>query len=201
MKMIWAVVWGLLVMANHAAGKTALDWFVEGDASQSPAGKIQCYTNALDMGGLSAGSQIQAYHNRGRAHLEQGNFPRAIQDLNKAIEMNPKFAEAYRNRGSAYFHQNNLYQAILDYNVAIQLDPVCAAAYNSRGSAYQKQSNFSSAIADFSKAIKLDPQFIDAYENRGSAYKASGQAEKADADFAMCEKLKNNGEPAPPANP
>ena len=32
------------------------------------------------------------------------NYTQAIEDCNKAIELNPKYAQAYLNRGTAYCH-------------------------------------------------------------------------------------------------
>jgi len=45
---------------------------------------------------------VEAYYNRGTAYAELGEYDRAIEDYNKAIELNPDLAEAYNNRGIAY---------------------------------------------------------------------------------------------------
>ena len=41
-------------------------------------------------------------NSRGNTYYNQGNLPQAISDFNKAIEINPNYAEAYYNRGLAY---------------------------------------------------------------------------------------------------
>ena len=66
----------------------------------------------------------------------------AIQDYDKAIEINPKYAEAYFNRGSAYLEQGDPIVAIQDYDMAIALDPKFAAAYVNRGYARNAQGDF-----------------------------------------------------------
>ena len=45
----------------------------------------------------------------------------SIEDDNKAIAINPKFAEAYYNRGNAYAEQGDDKAALKDYNKAIAL--------------------------------------------------------------------------------
>ena len=47
-----------------------------------------------------------AYCNRGNVYGEKGEFDRAIDDYNKAIELNPEFAYAYKNRGNAHYNLN-----------------------------------------------------------------------------------------------
>ena len=43
-----------------------------------------------------------AYINRGVAYYSKGQYDQAISDYNKALEINPRYAEAYNNRGDAY---------------------------------------------------------------------------------------------------
>ena len=55
--------------------------------------------------------------------IDQGNFTQAMSDYNKAIEINPNYAEAYNNRGIIYDKQGNFTQAMSDYNKAIEINP------------------------------------------------------------------------------
>jgi tetratricopeptide (TPR) repeat protein len=48
-------------------------------------------------------------------------YDKAISDFNKAIEINPRFAEAYRNRGLAYFYKRNYEKAWDDVHKAQNL--------------------------------------------------------------------------------
>ena len=57
---------------------------------------------------------------RGWAHIDLLNYQKAIEDLNKAIELDPKYAYAYCNRSRAYFMLKNYHQALEDANKAIE---------------------------------------------------------------------------------
>jgi tetratricopeptide (TPR) repeat protein len=63
-----------------------------------------------------------AYLSRGNAHSKLKQRDKAIEDYNKAIELNPKYALAYTNRGTAYLQTNeDLDKAIEDFRCAKDL--------------------------------------------------------------------------------
>ena len=62
------------------------------------------------------------YNNRGISYKEKGELDRALKDFNKALELNPDFAEAYNNRGIAYGIKGQVDEAIEDASKAIALD-------------------------------------------------------------------------------
>jgi tetratricopeptide (TPR) repeat protein len=114
-----------------------------------------------------------------------GQYDQAISELNKAIEMNPKFAEAYLNRGIVYAQAKGEYdQAISDFSKAIEIDPGDADAHLNRGLAYTiSKGQYDQAFADFNRAIGIDPKLPMAYRNRGLAYRVKGQHDQAVVDF------------------
>jgi TPR repeat/Tetratricopeptide repeat len=97
----------------------------------------------------------------------QGDLESAIEDYNKALDINPQDAEAYYNRGNAKYNQGDLETAIEDYNKAIDINPKYANAYNNRGDAKSKQGDLDSAIEDYNKAIDINPTFPEAFCNIG----------------------------------
>ncbi len=67
--------------------------------------------------------RAKAYNNRGAAYYKKGELDRAIANFDKAIALNPKFADAYNNRGVAYFGQGDKEKAIADFRNALEIDP------------------------------------------------------------------------------
>tara|TARA_Y100001936_G_scaffold254154_1_gene325882 strand:- start:16423 stop:16827 length:405 start_codon:yes stop_codon:yes gene_type:complete len=80
---------------------------------------------------------------------------RAIQDYDKAIKLNPKYADAYNNRGVAYSDKGQVNRATHDLNMAIELNPKSAATYYNRGIAYRKKGELNRAIQDLYGAARL----------------------------------------------
>ena len=66
--------------------------------------------------------------NRGNAYQAKGDLARAIADYDRAIQLNPAFADAYNNRGAAYRGKGDLNRAIADYQAALRVDPRLEAA-------------------------------------------------------------------------
>ena len=139
---------------------------------------IKCYDESLELR-----ENAWAYNNRGVAYAGLNQHERAIEDYNKAIALNPNYAEAYYNRGTAYAGLNQHERAIEDFNKAIELNPNYAEAYYNRGVAYAGLNQHERAIEDFNRAIALNPNYAKAYNNRGVAYAELNQHEREIEDY------------------
>lgn len=122
---------------------------------------------------------------RGQAYYQKGEYNRAIDDLNKALELKSDFALVYGYRGLAYAGIGELDLAIRDFSRTIQSKPKSAYTYANRGIAYQKKGEIDRAIKDFSKAIELFPYYAEAHNRRGLIYHNAGDFDKAIADFSQ----------------
>ena len=129
------------------------------------------------------------YNNRGIIHAKKGKYGLAIEDFNKAIELDPKHVEAYCNRGTAYSLQKDFEIAIENYNKAAALNPRHAGTYNNRGATYANNGEHVKAIKDFTTAIKLNPQDAGIYNNRGLVYGNVFDFDRAIKDYNAAIKL------------
>ena len=77
---------------------------------------------------------------------------RVIQDYDKAIALNPDYANAYNNRGVVYGAKGNYALAIQDYGKAIALKPDLAKAYNNRGMMWLLLKEWDKARSDLTTA-------------------------------------------------
>ena len=77
------------------------------------------------------------------------------EDLNRVIELSPRFFYAYYNRGNLHFAQQEIQQAIADYTEALRLQPDLADAYFNRGLAWLKAGDEVRGREDLSKAGEL----------------------------------------------
>ncbi len=93
----------------------------------------------------------------------------ALEDLNRAIALDPKAAEAYFWRGQARYGANDAEGAEADLSKAIEFDPSFADAWRMRASYRERAGKRDDAISDFRRALELDPFSKEARD----AYKAA----------------------------
>ncbi len=113
----------------------------------------------------------------GVVHMEKGEYPKAIKDLNAAIKIDPKLFAAYNNRALCWLASQDLDRAQADLDKVVELDPNNVRAYVNRGATFAKKKEWDNAISDFTRAIELDPGQPDAYGYRGDAYFQKGNSE------------------------
>jgi len=133
--------------------------------------------------------KAEDYYNRGIAKYDLNDYQGALQDYNKAIEFDSKYADAYCARGNAKSKLKDYHDAIQDHNKAIQLNPAFRLAYYDRGNAEYYLKDYKAAIQDFTKAIQLNPAFAFAYANRGIAKYALGDKKDACLDWSKAGEL------------
>ena len=96
------------------------------------------------------------------------NPKKAIEYLNKAIKLQPDFAQAFYNRGNAYYGLGMYHRAIKDYNETIRLKPKDVDAYHNRGNAYFIQGNKKQGCLDAQQACTLgDCKLLDLSKGKG----------------------------------
>lgn len=124
-----------------------------------------------------------AYNIRGAALGKAGRYDDAIADFNRALQINPRFAQAYANRGLVYRLKDDDANAVADYNRALQVNPEYANAYVRRGNVYRRQNQLALALEDYNRAIKIDRTDPEAFHNRGLVYQAQKLHNFALEDF------------------
>lgn len=137
--------------------------------------------------------RVAAYFTRGVSLLEQGNYPEAIQQFTKALEIDPRDATAYHQRGLAYVEEADYELAIADFNQAIKINPKNAETYCQRAVAFQLRGDLNHSITDCTQAIKLNPNSTLAFRTRSEAYAAKGDVQRSQADFEEARKLEAKG--------
>lgn len=132
---------------------------------------------------------------RGRAQAGDKKLNPALEDLNKAIELNPDLVAAYIERGIVFSEARRFDDAIGDFNRAIELDQKNARAYAMRASAkMQRGGNAGTdpetsydvnddALNDVNQALQLTPDDPLALRIRANLYEALNRTDEGIADY------------------
>jgi len=90
-----------------------------------------------------------AYVNRAWGSMDQGLYAQAIDDLDRAVKLEPTFADAWFAHGWANEKNGDELAAIQDYSRTIETKPDHALALFSRGFLYLYGNNPRAAVMDF----------------------------------------------------
>jgi tetratricopeptide (TPR) repeat protein/transglutaminase-like putative cysteine protease len=106
----------------------------------------------------------------GRAAMQNGNFPLAVELLKKAVEVDPKHKYAWNNLGLAYLAMRQDDDAIAAFKKAVDVNPYDEFAYNNMGRAYWQDRKYDDAANAFHKQLEINPLDKFAHGNLGSMY-------------------------------
>ena len=131
-----------------------------------------------------------AHYNLGVALAGRGQVDEAIAHYQKAIKIDPGFAEAHNNFGMLLGHRGRFDEAITHLQRALQIKPDLAEAQDNLGLALAGRGQVDEAIACYRKALQIKPDFAEAHDNLGLALAGRGQVDEAIACYRKALKIK-----------
>ncbi len=161
---------------------------VEGDTDL----RIEVCTRIVQSGRETGARLALTLGSRGDAYNDLLNHDRAIQDYDRAIEVDASIATIFNNRGATYNHLGNYDRAIQDFDEAIRLDPNDGFALSNRALTYFNKQDYDRAIRDYDEVIRLDPSDAIAFYDRGNAHGSLGNYDRAIRDYDESIRLDPN---------
>jgi Flp pilus assembly protein TadD len=112
----------------------------------------------------------QQYVKSASAAFQKKDYPSAITNYCKAIEMSPFESNNYYNRGIAYYKAGKDKEAEEDFGRVIIMDPRMSSAYVYRGLCREKLGTYNEALNDYTKALELKPNDAAIHNNIAYLY-------------------------------
>ncbi|MDE6634738.1 MAG: tetratricopeptide repeat protein, partial [Bacteroidaceae bacterium] len=135
------------------------------------------------------------YLRRAMDYYHVRDFEACLQDLNRAIELQPLVAISYFLRAQVRCAQLQVTavaesriaygQALDDLRRVVELEPDMLYAYYNMGNIYVALNDNERALAAYSQALELNPRFPDAWYNRGIVYLMEGRTEQGLSDLSQ----------------
>ena len=124
--------------------------------------------------------------------FKKKDFSLALDFINKAIKINPNFAEAYNEQGNALNELKQLKLSIKSYDQAIKLNPKYTDAYYNKGLALHELKRIELAIENYDQAIKINPNHVYSHNNKGYALQKLKKIEASIESFYNVLKINPN---------
>jgi tetratricopeptide (TPR) repeat protein len=105
------------------------------------------------------------HNNLGNALLQKGSVNEAMAQYQKALQINPDYAEAHNNLSNALLQKGNVDEAITHLQKALQIDPDYAYAHNNLGNALIQKGSVNEAMAHYQKALQIKPDYLEVQNN------------------------------------
>lgn len=118
----------------------------------------------------------------------EGDTPGAMEDLTKAIELQPSLTQAYIKRASMHLELGNKDKAADDFEKAMEQNKDDPDIYYHRAQLHFILGEFSEAAKDYQKSIDLDKDFIYSHIQLGVTQYKLGSIASSMATFRRCIK-------------
>jgi len=140
-----------------------------------------------------------AYAGLGEAYLKKYNLTDdskweklAIENCDKALELNDQLAPVMVIRGLIYHETGRYREAVEEFNKAIIIAPLNGDAYLNLATTYEKLNNLTKAEDTYKKAIQVRPKYWGGYSYLGSFYYNQGRYVDAAEQFSKIIELTPN---------
>lgn len=147
------------------APSVLIDALAECQREERPnAPRLAACTEVIDAAAANDEMRAEAYVNRATLHRAALRSEQAIEDLTRAIALNPEYAAPYALRGEIRAASGELDQALADFDSAHRLDADNADVLVARGLVQIRRKAPDRAAEDFKAALALDPDHAGAAE-------------------------------------
>jgi tetratricopeptide (TPR) repeat protein len=114
--------------------------------------------------------EAKKLNNLGVTSFHNGALEMAIEQFQRAVDLDETSAEAFNNLGLVYTELGREDNASEAFKKAIELNPGLSSVYTNLGYAFYKQGSYEQAIEMYNEALGKNSNSSAAYTNLGNAY-------------------------------
>lgn len=126
----------------------------------------------------------------GKESLAVGDSAAAIANFDKALSLNPLYADAIVSKGRTFLDCGRKREAVKCLNEALEISPSHFRALYTRGKTFFALGLLDEALSDLDRATSLKPKNISAHQLMGDILSAMGDEDAAALQWAIADRLK-----------
>jgi protein O-mannosyl-transferase len=145
---------------------------------------------------VAAWPSSRSYYKLGEALAQRGKWAKAIENLEAALRINPRYIYAHTALGFIFANQGRLTEALEQYDDALRIAPRFASAHTGLGLVFARQGKLSEASDHFRRALESAAGDAQAHFYLGLILMKQGQWGEAAAHFRQAVQADPNSEQA-----
>jgi len=98
------------------------------------------------------------WNNMGDVYSRHGDYKKAAEMFERAITLDPTYADAYHNLAETYRDMGEIGDAILMYEKAIVLNPKLWQSHQALAGIYYSKKDYQKALYHIEQALKIVPE-------------------------------------------
>jgi len=128
-------------------------------------------------------SSHQNHNNLGDLYARHGDYQKAVEEFQKAIELKPNYGDAYHNIANVYHQMGRDDLAEQNYQKALSFNPNLWQSYQNLAAIHFNQKNYQLSREELEKAVQINPESADLHANLGILYLNLNDKQKAREEF------------------
>jgi len=118
------------------------------------------YREAIELYQQAPSSAV-IWNKMGIAYHQMTQLDTAKKHYERALKLNPKYAEALNNLGTVHYAKRSYRRAVNQYKKALKVAPKSASIYSNLGTAYFARKKYKDAFQAYQMALSLDPEVFE----------------------------------------
>ncbi len=140
----------------------------------------------------SATSAVLA-NKTGIAYHQMLALDAARKHYERALKLNPNYAEAVNNLGTVYYARKNYRRSVSLYNRALKMTPKSASIMSNLGTAQFARKKYKEALDAYQQALALDSEVFEHRGTQGVLLQERSVEERAKFHFYLCKTYAKAG--------
>ncbi len=152
------------------------------------------FREAVEMYSQMPQNQALTWNKMGIAYHQMAQLNLAKKSYEKAVKLNPSYAEAINNLGTVAYAQKSYRRATNHYKKALAISPLSASMHSNLGTAYFARKKYEDASESYKKALELDPNVFEHRGSNGTVLQERSVEERAKFHYYLAKLYAKGGQ-------
>jgi tetratricopeptide (TPR) repeat protein len=152
------------------------------------------FREAVEMYQQMPANSAITWNKVGIAYHQLSQLNAAKKNYEKAVKLNPQYAEAINNLGTVAYAQKSYRRATNHYKKALTLAPNSASMHSNLGTAWFARKKYDLAFTSYQKALELDPNVFEHRGSQGTLLQERTVAERSKFHYHLAKLYAKGGQ-------